>query len=933
MEHIIDYDADISFLSETWLLSNKNSITSMIKEYGYHTHHAKRQNRSKITGGGVGILVKSSLDTTRKVSKQFLSFESSVVRLKTTDRKTVTLVCIYRVLFEAVTTFLDEITELLSELVVTIGSFVIAGDINIHCDDKTDSSCKRFDEILSMFNLKQFVDVPTQTFGHTLDVVIANTEDIIISDVNVQDVSISDHFLVSFSIECRVRKSYTKTITYRKIKSVNQDEFNRNVSESFDNDFIISNNFDFKQSIDYYNTTMKNLLDKHAPEVTKIIKVVPSAPWFDGEYKDLRKLRRKAERKYRRTGLIADKNIFVSLRSETTLLASQKKREYITGEIDKNKGNYKHLYSTVNKLLDIKQDVILPSCSSDMELASNFEAYFRDKITLIRESFVPVETKSVNHNSTVRKFHTFEPVTTDELKNIISEYGIKCSPEDPMHVELLKKNVDLFLPIWKELVNLSLSTGSFDNLKSAVLNPLFKMMDDQLADKENYKNYRPVSNLVFLSKLIERCVAIQLDKHMCDNDLHSNKNHGYKKHHSSETLLLKEVNDLLLSFDNKRATVLMLLDLSAAFDTVDQEKLIIILEEEIGICGTVLKWFISFLTGRTQRVKVNKSFSEGILLLYGVAQGSVLGPILFKIYIRSLYDIISSTEFDVEGYADDHQLLRQFSPFLQVSVLSDSINECLKKIESWMNEFFLRLNASKTKIMVFAPPAISKLIHIHGTFINDKCIRFVDVAKNLGVWFDSSLTFEYQTSKVVSSCYESLRNIYKIKHFIGYEQLRTLVSSLVFSKLDYCNSLYCGLNLKEIKKLELVQNTAVRLVFGKSKFDRSSLTDLYMSAHWLRIKERILFKICLIVHKCIWTDAPRSLKHMINQASERTKLLVEIKVHTSYGDRAFARAGPKMWNCLPKDIREENETCSFKKKLKSFLMTESTNFHNRLNII
>ena len=325
MEHIIDYDADISFLSETWLLSNKNSITSMIKEYGYHTHHAKRQNRSKITGGGVGILVKSSLDTTRKVSKQFLSFESSVVRLKTTDRKTVTLVCIYRVLFEAVTTFLDEITELLSELVVTIGSFVIAGDINIHCDDKTDSSCKRFDEILSMFNLKQFVDVPTQTFGHTLDVVIANTEDIIISDVNVQDVSISDHFLVSFSIECCVRKSYSKTITYRKIKSVNQDEFNRNVSESFDNDFIISNNFDFKQSIDYYNTTMKNLLDKHAPEVTKIIKVVPSAPWFDGEYKDLRKLRRKAERKYRRTGLISDKNTFVSLRSETTLLASQKK--------------------------------------------------------------------------------------------------------------------------------------------------------------------------------------------------------------------------------------------------------------------------------------------------------------------------------------------------------------------------------------------------------------------------------------------------------------------------------------------------------------------------------------------------------------------------------------------------------------------------------
>ena len=120
------------------------------------------------------------------------------------------------------------------------------------------------------------------------------------------------------------------------------------------------------------------------------------------------------------------------------------------------------------------------------------------------------------------------------------------------------------------------------------------------------------------------------------------------------------------------------------------------------------------------------------------------------------------------------------------------------------------------------------------------------------------------------------RNIYKIRNFIGYEQLRTLVSSLVFSKLDYCNSLYCGLNLKEIKKLEVVQNAAVRLVYGKSKFDRSSLSALYIRAHWLKIKERIVFKICLIVHKCIWAEAPNSLKDLVIRASERTNLLVEI---------------------------------------------------------
>ena len=250
----------------------------MIKEYGYKIHHLKRHGRAKVIGGGVGILVKSCLDSAHKIYKKFLSFESIVVSLKTSDRQRITLVCIYRILFEPMSTFHDEFTEFLSELVVTTGSFIIAGDVNIHCEDKTDSSCKRFYEILTMFNLHQFINVPTHNLGHTLDAVIANSDEVIISDVNVQDVSLSDHFLISFSIECNILRSYTKTITYRNIKSVVQDEFSRNVRESFDN-FIIPD--DFKLSVDYYNTTMKNLLDKHAPEVTKVIKIVPTAPWFD----------------------------------------------------------------------------------------------------------------------------------------------------------------------------------------------------------------------------------------------------------------------------------------------------------------------------------------------------------------------------------------------------------------------------------------------------------------------------------------------------------------------------------------------------------------------------------------------------------------------------------------------------------------------------
>ena len=212
----------------------------------------------------------------------------------------------------------------------------------------------------------------------------------------------------------------------------------------------------------------------------------------------------------------------------------------------------------------------------------------------------------------------------------------------------MKGNLQLFIPIWTDLVNYSLEMGSVECLKSAVVLPHIKAMDE-IMDTDLYKNYRPLSNLLFLEKLIERVVAVRLNQHMSNNNLHSDEAFGYKEKHSTELLLMNVVNDLLIASDQKKPTILLLLDLSAAFDTVDQEKLLLILENEIGIDGTALKWFRSFLTDRTQRVKINDSYSEEVKLRYGVAQGSVLGPPLFNVYIRSLYPYIKSSLFRIFG--------------------------------------------------------------------------------------------------------------------------------------------------------------------------------------------------------------------------------------------------------------------------------------------
>ena len=178
-------------------------------------------------------------------------------------------------------------------------------------------------------------------------------------------------------------------------------------------------------------------------------------------------------------------------------------------------------------------------------------------------------------------------------------------------------------------------------------------------------------------------------------------------------------------------------------------------------------------------------------LLYRIAQGSILGPRLFNIYIGSLYKYVEPTKFEIEGFADDHQSVKQSLLSLEVKALGEDIINCLKCISKWMNEHFLCLNQSKKKILVVAPPVVKKKILVCGViFDDDSCIRFVASAKNLGAILDRVLSFETQINNVVKSCFNIIRKLSKIKEYLSQDQLQMLVSSFIFSRLDYCNSLY-----------------------------------------------------------------------------------------------------------------------------------------------
>ena len=607
-------------------------------------------------------------------------------------------------------------------------------------------------------------------------------------------------------------------------------------------------------------------------------------------------------------------------------MAKNKKRSLISQKIDQ--GSSRSLYQVVNNLTDNKKQSVLPEAKTDKELADSFLQYFNQKIEKIRAKFTPQVKKEERGraNPGIKLLSTFAPTTEDELRKIITEHGLKCSPEDPLPPEMLSTHIDTLLPFWVEIVNLSLEVGKVDGAKSAVIQPLIKELNS-MTNTDDYKNYRPVSNLVFIGKLIERVVDIRLQEHLNVNDLNVREEYGYKREHSTEMLLLWVTNHLLEACDKNMPTVVLLLDLSAAFDTVDHEKLLDILEVEIGVTGVALEWFKEFLTNRTQRVKIGETFSDVALLLYGVIQGSILGPRLFNIYIRSIYKRVKPTKFEIVGFADDHQLMKQFALSLKLKALGDDIRNCLKVIADWMNEYFLCLNQSKTKILIVAPPSIQAEIVISGVLLENSCIRFVESAKNLGIIIDSVLNFEEQIAKLVKSCFSTIRKLAKVKIYLSQQHLQTLVSSLIFSELDYCNSLYYGLPASTINKLQRVQNCAARLVWKNKIPFNSSLDGIYSSLHWLRIKFRIIYKVLLIVYKCLHEKAPPDVAALIRYSqSQRTQKLHETRALTGYGDRAFSHVGPKLWNLLPILIREEHDLVEFKTKIKSFLMTRGEDF-------
>ena len=613
---------------------------------------------------------------------------------------------------------------------------------------------------------------------------------------------------------------------------------------------------------------------------------------------------------------------YVTYKNILTKILRIEKRNYYTNQLNLYQHDVKNTWKIIKNAMNTFENnsaLTKVKCNDiigeePVDIADTFNSYFSSIGKELAHKIAPSTKQFQDFLGDPNPKSIFlSPVSKNEILEIVNNLKDKKSAgHDGIDNYLLKKIITSIVDPLTHLLNFSITSGLVPkNMKIAKVIPIFKK-----GDKQEVNNYRPISLLTGISKILERIIYTRLINFLQINDIFSNFQFGFRKKHSTSHALLTFIEKVTQAIDNHSHMLGIFLDFSKAFDTIDH-KILLKKVYNYGIRGKALEWFRSYLSDRQQYVCVNDAKSNTLNIECGVPQGSILGPLLFIIYMNDFHRSSSILSFIL--FADDSNL---FFSHPDPHALLNTVNAELINVTEWIKANKLSLNLLKTKYMLFS----NTIETLPGNIIFDETpLEKVNLIKFLGVYVDNKLSWKDHITTTCKTISRNIGVINKLKYVLPSSVLLMLYSSLILPYLNYGILVWGNTHQVLLEKLLLLQKKSMRIIFNLHP--RTHTDDLFFHNKILKVKELYLFHLGQFMFKFKANNLPKVFDQTFNQNDSfhnyPTRHSNEYHLpllRTILAQSTFVYTGPKFWNNLDDNLKIKMSIHSFKNKLKQLLL-------------
>ena len=912
---------DILAISETKLDStyDNNSLQ-------HPSYRILRKDRKK-GGGGLLVYIRNGVSAYRRLKLEPPNMESICIDMKGhNNSRFLVLVCYRSPTKNKPADFLPSIYSTAESLFNIRNELLIIGDLNFNMlvDGNTEPD-PHLSEFCDCFCMANTITEPTRVTNNSaslIDVILtSNPERFALS--GTMKLGISDHDLIYTIRKQKIQRPPPKLIEYRSMKNLDRDKYLDELSKiPWDSAYIYDNVDDV---CEHWYQLFTDVVDQHMPHKKKFTRG-DQLPWITPEICNAISRRNILSRKFKKN---RTQDNWVNYKKQrnivTTLKRKSMKSYFIHASTDcSHPGEF---WKKFKPLLPSKcappQNIQLLEegrlITNNTEVANVFNKYFTDGVS----AHIPnlCESTFVNHVSVneikqrhKNKHFSFSSVEVGYIKDLlVSLNPNKATGSDNISPRVLAVSSEALAVPVTNLINHCLAANAWPSLwKCSNVTPLFKK--DSPADKTNY---RPVSVLTSLSKIFER---VQHDQMLVfSKSVLSDRLSGFLKGHSCTTALLKMTEDFRASLDIKEHCAAIAVDLSKAFDSVSHSLLLSKLRA-YGFSDSALCLTRSYLCGRKQRVKIGNSFSDWNTIKHGVPQGSILGPLLFNLFINDLtYFVVDA---NLRLYADDTtQYLANRNPNALQSTSQNSVDV----LQSWFECNYLSVNEAKTKVLSLGDGPT------HLELFADRTKPPLDVVKDLkllGLTIDSSLTYKAHVKSVCDKVNAKVAALRRVRKFIPADVMINVYKAFILPHLEYCAPVLVGLSSGLINKLESTNQFAIRTLMNLPK--STPYGDLLKIVNIKSLEHRRYTQALVLLYKSLFNTGPNYIKELFSLRSSNYNLRGFCKLNqpsfkSKYLHNSYCYITSRLWNNLPDNIRGASSLRIFKSLLNNVNLTAEAN--------